>query len=112
MRQQRVIWAALVVSTFIYAIVTWVVTGNKTPSGTLEQELHQPVILILIVLALATFVASLSLRVPIVRWAITESCSIYGLMAAFLTHDWRLFAAGWVLSLAGFALSFPAQQEA
>ena len=46
------------------------------------------------------------------RWAIIESVTILALVAAFVAHDWRLFAIGWVLSLIGFVLAFPSAQEA
>ena len=101
-------------STLIWAVIVGVVTRNQAPAGTVEQELHQPVILVLMLLSLATFAASFSLtRLPwITRWAVIESSAIYGLVAAFITHDWRLYAIGWVLSLIAFAFAFPPAKEA
>lgn len=121
----RLIYFALIVSLFIYAGVIWSLSRAWTPAGTLEQEMQQPVILILMALSMATFAFSFSLgawmnaETPerqrlrmVVRWALIETVTIYALMAAFIARDWRLFAIGWVLSLIGFALAPPPQREA
>lgn len=121
----RLIYFALIISTFIYAGIVWALSRAWTPAGTLEQELHQPVNLILMVLSMSMFAFSFSLgawmnaETPerlrtrfIVRWAVIESVTIYALLAAFITRDWRLFAIGWVLSLIGFALAPPPGREA
>jgi hypothetical protein len=124
MTQLRLIWTGLVISTFIYCLIVWMLFGKAAPSGTIEAELHQPIILVLMLLSFAMFAGSFALgsSMPdeparrraryIVRWAIIESTTIYGLIATFLTKDWRLFAIGWALSLIGFALAFPSAQEA
>ncbi|MEK6375207.1 MAG: hypothetical protein AABO58_21240 [Acidobacteriota bacterium] len=121
----RLIYFALITSTFIYAGIVWSLSRAWTPAGTLEQELQQPIILILMVLSMATFAFSFSLgawmnaETPerqrlriVVRWAIIESVTIYALMAAFIARDWRLFAIGWVLTLVGFVLAPPPGREA
>ena len=109
-----IIYFALITSTFIYAGIVWVLFGRRAPMGTIEEELHRPVIFVLMLLSLATFTATFALaRLPwITRWAIIEMSTLYGLIAAFIAHDWRLFVIGWVLSLIGFALAFPSRQEA
>lgn len=121
----RIVYFALITSTFIYAGMVWSLSRGWTPAGTLEQELRRPIILILMVLSLATFAFSFSLgswmnvesmarqwNRFIVRWAIIESVTIDALAAAFIARDWRLFAIGWVLSLIGFVLAPPPGREA
>ncbi len=121
----RLIYFALIASIFIYAGIVWMLSRTWTPAGTLEEELHQPVILALMILSLAAFAFSFSLgawmaaETPgrlrarfVVRWAIIESVTIYALVATFIARDWRLFAIGWGLSLIGFALAPPAAREA
>ena len=112
MRQLRIIYFALIASTFIYAGIVWVLVGSRAPMGTLEQEFRNPRILPFMLLSLATFTVSFSLtRLPwITRWSIVEVIAIYGLIATFLSNDWRLFAIGWVLSLVGFVIAFPREQ--
>jgi hypothetical protein len=121
----RLVYFALITSLFIYAGIVWSVSRTWTPSGTLEQELGQPIILVLMGLSMATFAFSFSLgawmnaETPerqrlrmVMRWAIIESVAIYPFLAAFFTHDWRLFAIGWILALIGFALAPPPEREA
>ena len=117
MRQLRLVYFALIFSTFIYAVLVWILMGQKTPAGTLEQELHRPEIMLFMAIAVATFAVSLFIRGErrermILRWSIIEASTILGLLAAFLTNDWRLFTIGWALSLVGFALAFPPAEEA
>ena len=109
---EKLVYFALILSTFIYCLVVWVVMHAQAPMGTLEQEFHQPIVFVLMLLSLSAFVVSLSLRNAITRWAFCESCCIYGIVAAFVAHDWRLFAMGWVLSLVAFVLARPAPREA
>ena len=113
----RLIYFALIASTFIYAGIVWMLLGRRAPSGTIEQELRQPLVLILMVLSLSMFGVARFFRGGtrqriIARWAIVETSTIYGLIAAMLASDWRLFAAGWALSLLGFVLAFPPEQTA
>ena len=114
MSQLRIIYFALITSTFVYAIVIWVVLGKRQPEGTFDQALRRPMVLPLVVISLATFAVAFALRRQpwITRWAITESIIIYGLVGALLTHDWRVFVFGWLLSLIGFALAFPRAERA
>jgi hypothetical protein len=108
---KKVVYFALIFSTFIYGIVVWFLFANKEPSGTLQQELHRTDVLALLFMALAALIVSLRFPADITRWAIVESVCIWGLVATFLTHDWRLFAGGWALSLIGYALAFPSPEE-
>ncbi len=121
----RLVYFALITSTFIYTAVVWSLSRGWTPAGTLEQELRQPIALILMILSMAAFAFSFSLgawmnaETPerrrarmIVRWAIIESSTIYALIASFLSRDWRFFAIGWVVTLIGFVLAPPPAREA
>ena len=110
-RLKKIVYFAMVFSTFIYCFVVWFLFANKAPGGTLSQELHRTDIMILTLLALAVFVVSLRLPADIARWALVESISIWGVIAAFFASDWRLFAGGWALSLIGYALAFPRAEE-
>ena len=65
----------------------------------------------LLLLSAVAFVSSLHLPADIWRWGALEAISIWGLMATFWTNDWRFFAGGWTLSLIGFALAFPQDEE-
>jgi len=115
--QLKIVYLALIASTFIYAAIVWMLYGQRAPAETIEQELHRPVILIPMVMSLAMFAVSFAIGGEdrsrrIMRWAITESVTIFALVAAFLASDWRLFAIGWALSLVGFVLAWPAAEEA
>jgi F0F1-type ATP synthase membrane subunit c/vacuolar-type H+-ATPase subunit K len=116
MRIERIIWSGIVVSTFIYALIVYVTVAPRT-HGLMDDSLKTPLVIILYGLALAAFIAGLVTshvmrdRPPRIRMIVTlaiyESCAIYGLVAAFITGDWRLYVAPWVLALIGFARMFP-----
>jgi len=110
-RLKRIVYFAMVFSTFIYCVIVWFLFANKTPSGTLQQEVRQGMIPWLLLLAAVTFIRALRLPADIWRWAALEAICIWGLMATFWTNDWRFFAGGWVLSLIGYALAFPSAEE-
>lgn len=115
--RQRIIWFALIFSTFLYAFVAWKVVG--APPIALQREVLQPFMLVVYAVALSTYVAAfvasgaLARRgVPrettlIVKMAMLEAVSIFGLVAAFVAHDWRLFVPTWALALVGMLRSFP-----
>ena len=107
----KVVYFALIFSTFIYCFIVWFMFADKEPSGTLQQELHRMDVLALMILSAAMFVVSIAMRVGVQRWAFVESSCILGLVATFMTSDWRLFAGAWVLSLVGYALAFPTAEE-
>ena len=111
---------ALIVSTFIYAFIVWTV-----PLAHLGHSPVWPVMLIVLYvlaipsLAIAFFFGRLANRGPerllrprrIVQWAMIETVTIYGMLAAFLGKDWRLFVPLWIVSLIAFALSPPYQRR-
>lgn len=117
---QRAIWAAIAASTAIYALIIFMIAGN--PQGPLGDAFRAPLIVPLYIMAAIAFVAGLivpailrtapdRLRM-IMALAIFESSAVFGLMAAFLGHDWRLYVAPWVLALVGFSRVFPTGEPA
>lgn len=114
MRQDKLIWFAIVFSTFIYAVIIY--TLYPRPEGPFEAAVKQPIALSLYGIAVLTFFAALMapgfLRGParlkmIVSLALFEACAIYGLLAAFLTRDWRLFVPTWIVALLGMWRAYP-----
>jgi hypothetical protein len=120
MRQLQIIWGAIVTSTVIYAGLAFWFAGQ--PSSTLDSAFRNPLVLVAYVAALAAFITALVARRVltagprrirmILGLAIFESCAIFGLMAAFFAHDWRIYLAPWSLALIGFVLCRPNDEEA
>jgi len=119
-QQRRVfqfIWVALVTATCIYGVVDYVVIGHLVHLQTFEQELRSPIILVLYGAAAITFLGAFALsdtrqrQIFITRLALYESIAIYGLVAAFLTNDWRLFLPTWALAMLGFVQTLPPSAE-
>lgn len=116
-RALQLIWVALFVATCIYGVIDWVVVGHLTHLQTFEQELRSPTVLLLYGLAIATFLAALAVRtwqrqnLFVMRLALFEACALFGLVAAFLTNDWRLFVPAWALSALGFLQTIPPSAE-
>lgn len=117
MKQLRVIWAAIVISTFIYAFILYFLSREWPDPGSFDEAVRNQRTLVLYGLAVFTFViASILPRLlsnKQLAWvpslAMFEAPAIFGLLAAFLAQDWRLFIAPWVLSLIGFATRFPSE---
>lgn len=115
MDQRKIIWFAIVTSTFIYAAILWSLSRSWPQPGAFEQALRRPMVPGLYIAAAVMFLVALT--VPraigevrqrlIVTLALFESCAIFGLVAAFLTQDWRLYAAPWAVSLIGFIVNYP-----
>jgi len=111
------IWLALVTATCIYGVVDYVVIGHLVHLQTFEQELRSPIILVLYGAAAITFLGAFALsatrqrQIFIMRLALYESIAIYGLVAAFLTNDWRLFLPTWALAMLGFVQTLPPSAE-
>jgi hypothetical protein len=110
-RLKKIVYFAMVFSTFIYCFIVWFLFAGKAPSGTLQQELHRTDIMIFMFLTAFAFIYSLRLPANLTRWACAEAICIWGMMGTFFTDDWRLFAGGWALSLIGYALAFPSAEE-
>lgn len=119
MNQRLVIWLALLFSTIIYlglAVYTAPATGD------FEQSARHPYVPVLYGMALLTFLVAWFVIPRAVRsdprvrmimaMAMFEASSIFGLVAAFLVKDWRLFLAPWVLTLFGFIREYPRDEAA
>lgn len=117
MSQRKTIWFAIVMSTFVYAVIVYSLSRGWPQPGPLAAAIQQQIVLGLYAAAIAMFFAALTIpgRIAhhhqrfIVRLALFESCAIFGLLVAFLTRDWRLFLAPWVLSLIGFISNYPSE---
>ena len=118
MNRRMLIWFAIVNSTVIYFILAFTMGGQP---GDFDQNARSPNVLVLYALALAAFVAGW-LIVPrivtgdaqtrmIVALAVFEACAILGLVAAFLTSDWRVYVGPWALALLGFIREFPRESS-
>jgi hypothetical protein len=114
MRQQKILWGALFVSTVIYVFMAWFLAPvAKRP---FEESLRNPMTLVMYGAAIASFVGGLMFprlvnapaqKKMIMALALFESCSIFGLVAAFTQQDWRLIIAPWIASLIGFMREWP-----
>lgn len=115
MRQKKIIWFAIVLASFIYAVIVWMLAKNWPQPGPFDEAVRHEMVLMLYAVAVVTFVMALfiprimSANAPkyIVALALFESVVIYGLLAAFLRQDWRLFVPTWILGLIGFATRWP-----
>lgn len=112
MQQHKVVWFAIFFSTILYAAIAYTTTGR--PAGSFEESLRDPIVLALYAAALGGFVVAtiVPARVPersrtIVALALFESCAVFGLVAAFIGNDYRLYFAPWALALIGFLRSWP-----
>src|SRR5215212_1843026 len=108
--QRKIIWFGLAASTFIYAAVLWSVARTwPEPAQPFEAAVQQTAVLVLYVLALLDFILAhvLPRRMAdhrarfTARVALFASCAIYGLVAAFITQDWRLYLPAWALAMIG-----------
>ena len=118
MNPQKVLWFAMFASSLVYVAVAY--TLAPAPEHSFEESLRGGVTLILYAIAFMMFVAGLIvpnlMQAParlkmIVALALFEACSIFGLVAAILQHDWRLVLPAWMLALAGFVRAFPKDEQ-
>ena len=118
MRHERILWGAIAFSTVIYAFIAWSMAPN--PEKPFEASVHDTTTMVLYAAAFTTFVtaiilpgmlqgANARLRM-IVGLAMFEGCAIFGLIAAMLHHDWRLYLPAWALALIGFVRLWPSSE--
>src|SRR6476620_10549652 len=110
MQQNRIIWAAMLFSTVIYGFIIWMMSLHH-PQRPFEEVLRQPQTLALYGVALLDFIAATVASVVmrdrpqrlrmILTLALYEACAIFGLVAAFIAFDWRLYLAPWALAVIG-----------
>lgn len=120
MRLLRIIWFALAFTTVIYAVIAFLM-GNPPRFASFDESIRDLLVLILYGLAAVMFVIGTVMysvyrnRPPqlrmIVALALYESIAIYGLMACFFRHDFRLYLAPWALALIGFIRVFPTGEQ-
>lgn len=116
-RTFQFVWVALVVATCIYGVIDWIVIRPQIRVNGFEAELRSPIVLVLYAAAVATFLGALTISPSrrrekfITRLALFESVAIFGLIAAFVTNDWRLFIPAWALAIVGFLQSLPPSAE-
>lgn len=120
MKQDKLIWFAMVFSTVIYAAIIYTLYPN--PQGSFEDAVKQPKTLLFYGLAVMEFI--LALVIPtlqanrparlrmVIALALFEACAIFGLIAAFLAQDWRIFVPAWILSLLGMWRVYPSDDPA
>lgn len=118
MQQQKLIWFAIFFSTVIYAGMSYMI-GSKPPQS-FDQSVRDPITLIMYLAALSAFAAGfvvprLLQRAPaqtrmIMSLAIFEACAIFGLVATFITRDWRVYLPAWALALIGFMRAWPSTE--
>ena len=115
LRARRIIWFALAFSTLIYAFIAYTMGQPQRP---FEESARQPITIACYVLAVVVFFLApvVSRRVPeparmIIGLALSEACAIFGLLAAFIAHDWRLYIPAWIVALIGFTRYFPSVEE-
>jgi hypothetical protein len=115
MQQQKLIWLAIFFSTIVYAGMAYMI--GSAPPQPFEQSVRDPVTLIMYLAALSAFAAGffvprLLQRAPaqtraIMSLAIFEACAIFGLVATFITRDWRVYLPAWALAVIGFLRAWP-----
>lgn len=115
MNQQKIIWGAIVFSSFIYVLLAYMTAPD--PRQAFSDSVAATMTLALYGAAFACFliamvIPSLFVQSPqrmkmIVALAMFEACAIMGLGAAIIQHDWRLVLPAWVASLVGFMREFP-----
>ena len=117
MRQQRIIWFAIFSSTVIYLVMAYWMA--PVPPRPFEQSVRNMVTLVMYGMAVAVFIAAMVVpshkqsppsQKMIMALAMFESCAIFGLLAAFMQHDWRLYVPTWIVALIGFMREFPSNE--
>lgn len=117
MKTDKILWAAMVFSTVVYAFIAYMIMRERPTS--FEDAVKQPYTLVLYAFAFGAFVAGFVMprlmRAParvkmITGLAIFESCAVFGLMAAFFAHDWRVFIPAWIVSLIGMMTMYPSDE--
>jgi hypothetical protein len=115
MNQQKIIWGALVFSTFVYVFMAYMLAPD--PALPFSESVTQTTALAVYGAAFVAFIVamvvpSMLVSAPprvkmLVAMAMFESCVIMGLIATILLKDWRLIIPTWIASLVGFMREFP-----
>jgi hypothetical protein len=116
-RAFQFVWVGLVVASCIYGVIDWIVIRPQIRMNGFEAEIRSPMVLVLYGAAVLTFLGALAISPGrrrekfITRLALFESVAIFGLIAAFVTNDWRLFVPTWALAIIGFLQTLPPSAE-
>lgn len=117
----RVIWIALTISIVLYGVIAFIAVLPSEPAQPFDAFFSNPIILGAHVMGLTMLIMSfvippvLSRRGPkpqsfVIRWAMIESAAIFGLVAAFIGEDPRLFLPLGALAIAAILLAFPPRE--
>ena len=118
MRIERIIWAALLASIFIYILIVFMV-AQRNAGQPFSEALHHQMVLPLYAIGAVTFGMAFFMRnffrergrpsrvYNIIGWALFEATTIYGVVLAFIAFDWRLVIPPAMLTILGFAVTFP-----
>ncbi|HUP62455.1 MAG TPA: hypothetical protein VNA69_18770 [Thermoanaerobaculia bacterium] len=117
MVQKKIIWFAIVLASFIYALIVYFLSKQWPTPGPFDEAVRNQLVLILYVAAIGTFIVAFVFprmmqakqTAFVASLALFESVAIFGLLAAFLRQDWRLFIAPWILAMIGFATKWPSE---
>ncbi|MFL6245099.1 MAG: hypothetical protein ACJ74H_03670 [Thermoanaerobaculia bacterium] len=118
MNQQKIIWGALVFSSFIYVLLAYMMAPNpersfsESASATMTLALYGAAFAcFLVAMVIPAMLVSTPPRVKmLVAMAMFEACVIMGLIAATVLKDWRLIVPAWIASLIGFMREFPSSE--
>ncbi len=115
MPNPKIFWFAIAFSTVIYAVVAYVMA--PVPPRPFAESVRATLTLAMYGAAFATFLAAMVIpgRLPqsqplqkmIVALALFEACAIFGLLAAFMLKDWRLYIPAWIVAVIGFVREYP-----
>lgn len=115
MTRQRIIWFGIVMSTLVYLLLAAQLAPES--GGDFDASASTSPVPILYGMALLVFLAGWFVAPRIARGSADttmivclsffEACAIFGLIAAILVKDWRLYLAPWVLAIIGFLREFP-----
>jgi F0F1-type ATP synthase membrane subunit c/vacuolar-type H+-ATPase subunit K len=135
----KILWSAMTLSIFIYLVIAFVANNPKEPIG-VDKAIEEPIVLTLYAIGAATFATSFvigrifarpmsdasvnavapdaprplspgTFRILLVRWALIESVTIFGLVAAFVARCPEIILLPFVLSLAGFVMTYPSSDR-
>lgn len=118
MKIERIIWAALLASIFIYILIVFMV-GQRNAAQPFSEALRHQMVLPLYGIGAVTFGMGFFMRnlfrergrpsrlYNIIGWALFEATTIYGVVLAMIAFDWRLIIPPAMLTILGFVVTFP-----
>jgi hypothetical protein len=105
--QQRLLWFALVFTTFLYGVLAYATSRNFRLQP-IELMLRRPFMIAAYVIGVALFFLALRMtRHFIAQLALFDAVAIMGLLAAMILRDWRIYLPAWGLALVGFVRVYP-----